>query len=74
MPVNAIFLTQEEYDGIVSRLAAIEAALPVRSSNIEAITLRVQSLESTVSAFAKTVADLPRLGAKESVTKGGTPA
>lgn len=74
MPVNAIFLTQEEYDGIVTRLAALESALPSRSSDIEALTRRVQSLESTLSAFAKTVADLPRLVVKESVTKGGTPA
>jgi hypothetical protein len=39
---------------------ALEAALPTRSSETEGLALRVQSLESTLSAFAKTVADLPR--------------
>lgn len=74
MPSTAIFLTQDEYDGLITRLAALEAALPARSSDIEALALRVQSVESTLAAFSKTVADLPRLVVKESVTKGGTPA
>lgn len=58
MPATAIFLTQEEYDGIMTRLAALEAALPARSSDIEALTLRLQGLESTLSAYAKRMAEL----------------
>jgi BMFP domain-containing protein YqiC len=60
MPIPVLMLTQDEYDGILARLAALEAALPTRSSETEGLALRVQSLESTLSAFAKTVADLPR--------------
>jgi len=59
VPSTAVFLTQAEYDGIMQRLAGLEAALPGRSSEVEALTLRVQSLESTLSAFSKTVAELP---------------
>lgn len=58
MPATAIFLTQEEYDGIMTRLAALEAASQARSTDIEALTLRMQSLESTLSAYTKRMAEL----------------
>lgn len=58
MPVTTVSLTVEEYTGIMDRLAALEAALPPRSSDVEALFLRVQGIESTLSAFSKTVADV----------------
>lgn len=67
MPIPVLMLTQDEYDGILTRLAAIEAALPSRSSETEGLALRVQSLESTLSAYSKRMAELPV------TTKGGTP-
>lgn len=75
MPSTAIFLTQDEYDGIMARLAALEAAIPARSSDIEALARRVQSVESTLSAFTKRMSELPIKGTvEEAVTKGATPA
>ncbi len=59
MPIPVLMLTQDEYDGILARLAAIEAALPSRLSETEGLALRVQSLESTLSAYSKRMADLP---------------
>lgn len=67
MPTNVLMLTQEEYDGIIQRLAALEAALPTRSSDIEALNLRVQSFESTLSAYTKRMAEMPQS------TKGDRP-
>jgi hypothetical protein len=64
MPVPVIMLTQEEYDGIMQRLAALESALPGRSYEVEALARRVQSLESTLSAYQKTMSDVTKLPVK----------
>lgn len=69
MPIPVLMLTQDEYDGILTRLAAIEAAIPSRSSETEALAHRVQSLESTLAAYQKTMSSLP-----SAQVKGGTAA
>ncbi len=58
MPIPVLMLTQAEYDGLLQRLSALEAALPARSSETEGLTLRVQSLESTLAAYQKTMSTL----------------
>lgn len=64
MPVPVIMLTQEEYDGIMQRLAALESVMPGRSTEVETLTLRVQGVESTLSAYQKTMSDVTKLPVK----------
>lgn len=66
MPIPVLMLTQEEYDGLLQRLAALEAALPARSYETEGLALRVQSLESTLAAYQKTMSTI-----QATTTKGG---
>lgn len=65
MPIPMIMLTQNEYDGLIQRLAALEAALPSRSNETVGLALRVQSLESTLAAYQKTMSTIL------TTTKGG---
>ena len=68
MPIPVLMLTQDEYDGIMTRLAALEAALPARSNETEGLALRVQSLESTLAAYQKTMSTI-----QTTTTKGDKP-
>lgn len=67
MPIPVLMITQTEYDSILDRLATLEAALPARSTETDGLALRVQSLESTLSAYSKRMAELPQ------PTKRGSP-
>lgn len=73
MPSTAIFLTQDEYDGIISRLAAVETAGAASVKLVADLQLRVQSAESTLSAFTKTMADVPKLAGKAETAEPLTP-
>lgn len=78
MPSTAIFLTIEEYTAIIDRLTALEAALKQRDTDVASLLLRMQSLESTMSAYAPTLASIPSLAKRITiletpvVTKTGT--
>lgn len=67
MPVTTVSLTIEEYEGIMTRLTALEAWMAARQADLAPLVQRVQGVESTLSAFKKTVADLPK-----TTTKTGT--
>lgn len=64
MPATAIFLTQDEYDVIMSRLAALESASAVLIRSVTDLQTRVQSVESTLSAYMKRMADMTTTGTK----------
>lgn len=64
MPVTTVSLTVEEYEGIISRLAALESWIAARHTDLAPLVQRVQGLEATLAAFTKTVADLPKVMSK----------
>lgn len=64
MPVTTVSLTVEEYEGIMSRLTALESWLAARQTDLAPLVLRVQSLESTLSAYQKTMSEMPTLTVK----------
>lgn len=72
MPVTTVSLTVEEYQGIINRLAALEGWMASRQSDLAPLAQRLQGVESTLSAFSKTVADLPKLGTKTDGVVGTT--
>lgn len=65
MPVTTVSLTVEEYQALIDRLTALETQMAARHTDLAPLLQRVQGLESTLSAFAKTVADLPKISRKE---------
>lgn len=67
MPATAIFLTVEEYTGIIDRLTAVEAAIASCGANQTDLTGRVQGAESTLSAHSATLAGLPKLSERITV-------
>jgi hypothetical protein len=64
MPVTTVSLTVEEYEGIMSRLTALESWMAARQTDLTPLVQRVQGLEATLAAFSKTVADLPKTVSK----------
>ncbi|MCS6287759.1 MAG: hypothetical protein H8K10_02135 [Nitrospira sp.] len=69
MPVTTVSLTVEEYEGIMSRLASLESWMAARQTDLAPLVQRVQGLEATLTAFSRTLADLP--GRKISAAPGG---
>lgn len=72
MPATAIFLTIEEYTGIIDRLTALEAAVATRAAALTTLDQRVQGAESTLSAHSATLAALPKLSERITVLEKGT--
>lgn len=60
MPVTTVSLTVEEFEGIMSRLTALESWMAARQTDLAPLVQRVQGVEATLAAFSKTVADLPK--------------
>ncbi len=61
MPVTTVSLTVEEYQGIIDRLAALEAVHAAIQTDLAPLAQRVQSVESTSSAMRERVASIPSL-------------
>ncbi|HNP80113.1 MAG TPA: hypothetical protein PKN47_01520 [Nitrospira sp.] len=64
MPVTTVSLTVEEFEGIMSRLTALESWMAARQSDLAPLVQRVQGVEATLAAFSKTVAELPKIASK----------
>ena len=71
MPVTTVSLTVEEYEGLISRLTALESWMAARQADLAPLAQRVQGLEATLAAFSKTVADLPKASTKTDPVIGG---
>lgn len=67
MPGTLVTLTLEEYQGIMDRLAVLEAWQTARANDIAPVLQRLQGVESTVSAIGSTVATMPKLDARIAV-------
>lgn len=70
MPVTTVSLTVEEYQALIDRLAALEAWMAARQTDLAPLVQRVQGIESTLSAFSKTIADLPKVASKTTAAVG----
>ena len=61
MPVTTVSLTVEEYQGIIDRLAALEAVHAAIQIDLAPLAQRIKSMESTSSAMLARVASIPSL-------------
>lgn len=58
MPSVALFLTQQEYDEILTRTKLLESHVSALAEIIATHEKRMQSLESTLSAYQQTMATM----------------